>query len=57
MCYDTCYASVCSNHNSFPTQVTRDLLDYKVPKELQEFLESAPLERWAPQEDRDHQGP
>lgn len=39
------------------SEVTRDLLDYKVPKELQEFLESAPLERWAPQEDRDHQGP
>lgn len=39
------------------SEVTQDHLDYKVPKELREFLESAPLEQWAPLEDRDHQGP
>lgn len=26
-------------HNFFPIQVTQDLLDYKVPKVLPEFLE------------------
>lgn len=39
------------------SEVTQDRLDYKVPKELQELLELAPPERWAPLEDRDHPGP
>lgn len=38
------------------SEVTRDLLDCKAPKELQESPESAPLEQWAPLEDRDPQG-
>lgn len=38
------------------SEVTRDLLDCKAPKELRESPESAPLEQWAPPEDRDPQG-
>lgn len=38
------------------SEVTPDLLGYKVPKELQVLLESVPLEWRAPLEDRDHQG-
>ena len=36
--------------------MTQDHLDFKAPKELRESLESAPLEQWAPPEDRDPQG-
>lgn len=38
------------------SEVTQDHLDFKAPKELRESLESAPLEQWAPPEDRDPQG-
>lgn len=38
------------------SEATRDLLDCKAPKELREPPESAPLEQWAPPEDRDPQG-
>lgn len=39
------------------SEVTQGHLDYKVPEELQEPLESARPARWDPLEDRDHQGP
>lgn len=38
------------------SEVTQDHLDFKAPKELRESPESAPLEQWAPPEDRDPQG-
>ena len=45
-----------SGHSFLPIQVTQDHLDFKAPKELRESPESAPLEQWAPPEDRDPQG-
>lgn len=39
------------------TEVTQDLPDYRDPKALLESLALAPLERWAPLEDRDPRDP
>lgn len=44
VCCDTCCGPHAVYSQFLPNQVTQDLLDYKVPKELQEFLELVPLD-------------
>lgn len=57
VCSET-HRGPCAVYSQFlPVQVTQGHLDYKVPEELQEPLESARPARWDPLEDRDHQGP